>query len=100
MSAAAIRARVGLSVIFFVNGVVLASWVAHILGVKARHGISDGGAVLALPLAGWLVGRFGSRATTCVAAIGFCLTLPLPLISPSVGLLVLALALPRWSPAD
>jgi len=101
---APVRARVGLSVIFFVNGVVLASWVAHIPSVKARHGISDGGlgivllsmaagAVLALPLAGWLIGRFGSRAMTCVAAIGFCLALPLPLISPSVGLLALALAL-------
>jgi MFS family permease len=99
-----VRARVGLSAIFFVNGVVLASWVAHIPEAKARHGISDGGlgivllsmaggAVLALPLAGWLVGRFGSRPITCAAALALCLALPLPVLSPSVALLALSLAL-------
>jgi len=87
---------------FFVNGVVLASWVPHIPAVKARHAISDGelglvlfamaiGAVIALPLAGWLVGRFGSRRMTSVAAVGLCLCLPLPVLAPTIALLALSL---------
>ena len=66
------RSRSAVSTIFFINGVVLASWVPHIPAVKAVHGLSDGqlgmvllamavGAVLTLPLAGWLVGRTGSH---------------------------------------
>jgi fucose permease len=96
------RARLAVSTMFFVNGVVLASWVPHIPAVKARHAISDGelggvlfamavGAVVALPMAGWLVGRFGSRRMTSIAAVGLCLCLPLPVLAPTVALLVLSL---------
>ncbi len=96
------RARWAVSTIFFVNGAILASWVAHIPAVKSRQGISDGqlglvllsmavGAILALPVAGWLMGRLGSRVMTSVAAIGFCLALPLPVIAPNVALVTLAL---------
>src|SRR5439155_15611279 len=46
-----------------------------------------------LPLAGRLIGRFGSRGMTASAALGFCLALPLPVVSPTIGLLVLLLAL-------
>lgn len=98
------RARRAVSAIFFINGAVLASWVAHIPAVKARHEIGDGGlglvllsmavgSVLALPLAGWMIARWGSRLMTAAAALAFCLTLPLPVLSPSVSLVVLALAL-------
>ena len=97
------RARFAVSTVFFVNGVVLASWVPHVPAVKARHGLSDGelgivllsmaaGAVLALPAAGWMVGRLGSRTMTAVAAVALCLALPLPVLSSTVGLLCLALA--------
>lgn len=98
------RARWAVSIIFFINGLVLASWVSHIPAVKAQHAISDGqlglvllsmavGSVLALPLAGWLVSRFGSRRMTALVAVGFCLTLPLPVISVNVELLALSLML-------
>src|SRR3989442_9200428 len=97
------RSRLAVATIFFVNGAVLASWVAHIPGVKERHGIGDGslglvllfmalGAVLALPLGGWLVDRFGSRLITSLAALVFCLALPWPL-SRDVTCLVTALVL-------
>src|SRR5712692_9593059 len=97
-------ARRAVSTIFFINGMVLASWVPHLPAVKAQHAISDGqlgivllsmavGSVLALPLAGWLIGRFGSRRMTALAALGFCLVLPLPIISPNLGLLALSLML-------
>ena len=45
------------------------------------------------PLAGWLVGRFGSRRMTTLAIIAFCLALSLPVISPTVLSLCLALGL-------
>lgn len=97
-------ARCAVSTIFFINGMVLASWVPHIPAVKAQHAISDSqlgivllsmavGSVLALPLAGWLSGRFGSRRTTVIAALGFCLVLPLPIISPNIVLLAFSLML-------
>ncbi|HEV8438863.1 MAG TPA: MFS transporter [Methylomirabilota bacterium] len=101
---ASTRARRAVSTVFFVNGAVLASWVAQIPEVKARHAISDGrlglvllamaaGSILALPLAGWLIGRWGSRLTTVIAAIGLCLALPWPISSPSALLAAVALAI-------
>jgi len=64
--------------VFFLNGLVLASWVPYIPLVKAAHGLRDGvlggvllamavGAVMVLPAAGWLVGRHGSRRVTLLA---------------------------------
>ncbi len=98
------RSRHSVAVIFFTNGFVFASWVPHIPAVKDRHALSDAmlggvllamavGALLALPVAGGLVGRFGSRLVTRVAAIGFCLALPLPVMSPSVMPLLASLVL-------
>ena len=96
--------RQAVSVFFFINGAVLASWVPHIPAIKSRHMMSDGqlgfvllsmaaGSVLALPAAGWLVGWLGSRVMTAVAGVALCLALPLPVASPSVALLSLSLAL-------
>jgi hypothetical protein len=36
------RSRWAVSTIFFINGVVLASWVPHIPAVKTQHALSDG----------------------------------------------------------
>ena len=101
---AIVRSRWAVSVIFFINGVILASWVPHIPAVKQHLRIGDGelglvllsmaaGAVCALSAAGWFVRRFGSRAMTTTAAIGLCLVLPLPVLSPSVPLVALSLLL-------
>ncbi len=98
------RARWAVPAVFFINGVVLASWVPHIPAVKAAHALSDGalgavllcmalGAVLALPLAGWLTSRVGSHRSTAGAALGLCVALPLPVVSPSIALLSLSLVL-------
>ena len=97
-------ARCAVSTLFFINGLVLASWVPHIPAVKSQHAISDGqlgivllamavGSVFALPLAGWMINRYGSRRIASLAALGFCLTLPLLILSPSIGLLAGTLAL-------
>jgi MFS family permease len=99
-----VRARLAVAVVFFANGLVLASWLPHIPAVKAAHGISDGelgpvllgmavGAMLALPVAGFLVARFGSRRMTSAAAIALCLALPLPLVAPRVLVLGTSLVL-------
>jgi len=96
--------RGAVAVCFFINGAVLASWVPHIPAIKSRHMLTDGalglvllsmavGSVLALPAAGWLVGRLGSRVMTAAAGIGICLALPLPVVSPTVALLSLSLAI-------
>jgi MFS family permease len=97
------RPRRAVSILFFVNGAVLASWLPHIPAVKTRLTSGDGqlglvllamaaGAVVALPAAGWLVVRLGSRVVTSVAALAFCLAMPLPVLSPSRPALVAALA--------
>src|SRR6266446_6191957 len=98
------RARWAIATVFFVNGLVIASWVAHIPAIKGRHALGDGelglvllamaaGSVLSLPAAGWLVGRLGSRAMTTTAGVALCLVLPLPVLSGSASLLSLSLAL-------
>jgi fucose permease len=99
-----LRARCAVSTIFFINGVVLASWVPHIPAVKAQHAISDGqlgiillfmavGSLLALPVAGGLISHFGSRTITTLASLSFCLALPFPVLSPNVPTLSLSLML-------
>lgn len=98
----AARARRAVSAVFFANGFALASWVPHIPIVKQRLGIGDGvlglvllamaaGAVAALAASGALVRRFGSRRVTRAAAVGLCLALPLPVLSPTVALVAVAL---------
>jgi MFS family permease len=97
------HARLAVSILFFVNGAVLASWLPHIPAVKARLTSGDGqlglvllamagGAVLALPTAGWLIGRLGSRVVSSAAAVALCVAMPLPVLSPSLPALVVALA--------
>jgi fucose permease len=98
------HARLAVSVLFFVNGAVLASWLPHIPAVKARLTSGDGqlglvllamagGAMVALPTAGWLIGRLGSRALSSSAALALCLAMPLPVLSPTLPALVVTLAL-------
>lgn len=93
---------VAVGAVFFVNGLVLASWVPYIPMVKAAHGLRDGalggvllamagGAVIVLPLAGWLVARLGSRRVTLLAAAALALALPLPLLAPGAILVAAAL---------
>lgn len=97
-------ARWAVSTIFFLNGMVLASWVPHIPAVKVQHTLSDGqlglvllsmavGSVCTLPVAGWLVGRFGSRHMTTWAILACCFVLPLPVMSVNVLLLCISLGL-------
>jgi hypothetical protein len=98
------RARLSISLIFFINGFVVASWLPHIPEVKERLALSDlqlgiallamaMGSVLALPFAGWFAGRFGSDVATRTAGLGLCLLLPAPVLAPTLAVLMLALLL-------
>jgi MFS family permease len=98
------RARAAVTVMFLLNGTVFASWVPHIPTVKARLQINDGqlgllllciaaGSIASLLLSGWLVARFGSRLVSVAAAVGLCLTLPVPVVSASTFLVAASLAI-------
>ncbi|GEP97388.1 MFS transporter [Chitinophaga cymbidii] len=71
--------RLALSVFFFIQGLVFASWASRIPDIKEQMRLSDGalgGLLLALPagqmagmaLSGYLVSRFGSRLIMLIAA--------------------------------
>ena len=79
-----ITAVYGVTAVFFVHGMLFASWVAHIPQVKAHLGISLGllgvallgapiGSILAMSAAGYLVPRLGSRRVLRTGMIGYCL---------------------------
>jgi MFS family permease len=87
-------ARVAVTVVFFVNGTLIAVWAPYIPRIKADLGLSARGlgfvllamafgAVATMPAAGLLVDRFGARATLAVAvALGY-VALPFVLLAPS-----------------
>ncbi|MGY2895097.1 MFS transporter [Deinococcus sp. UYEF24] len=95
-------ARLAVSLVFLVNGAVLATWVSRIPVIKGALGLSDGqlglallgmavGALIAFPVTGFLTARFGSRNVTLSAGALYCLTLPLLALAPSLPLLTLTL---------
>ena len=98
------RARWAALGIFLINGVVIASWVAHIPLIKERFGLSDGalgltllvialGSIASLMLTGGVIARVGSRIVNGVAVLAFCATLPLIVAVSSFPLLLVFLAL-------
>jgi len=102
------RARWAIATVFFVNGLVIASWVPHIPAIKGRHALGDGelglvllamaaGSVLSLPAAGWLVGRLGSRAMTTTAGVALCLA-PSPADSRAEAWPCSRFPWPCWAP--
>ncbi len=96
------RAHVAVVAAFFVNGLLFASWAAHIPKVKAHLGIGDGtlglallgtpvGSVSAMLLCGYLLPRVGSRVVVRVSLAGYCLSGPLIGLAGSVPTLFAAL---------
>lgn len=87
---------------FFVNGVVVGSWLPRLPEIRDRLGLDLRGLGITLALgglgslvgsslSGLVVGRFGARRTAVVA--GFAVYLFLPLISIVPGAVLLALVL-------
>lgn len=95
-------AWLAIAVVFFVNGVTLASWISRIPTLTGRLGLGPGqvgfalmaiaaGALVAFPITGRLVDRRGSAATVALFASIMLLALPFVGAAPSLVLLILAL---------
>ncbi|HXS61535.1 MAG TPA: MFS transporter [Streptosporangiaceae bacterium] len=94
---------VAVTVIFFVNGVLFASWTAHIPHVKAALRLEDGplgiallgapvGSCLAMLLVARLLPIFGSRSIVRVTLLGYCAAGPFVGLAGSQAMLFVALA--------
>ena len=92
-----------MTVIFFVNGVLFASWTAHIPHVKAALRLEDGplgiallgapvGSCLAMLLVARLLPIFGSRRIVRVTLVGYCAAGPFVGLAGSQAMLFVALA--------
>lgn len=91
-------ARRAVLALFFINGAVMASWLARIPQVQSRLALSEGalglvlmgmaaGVLVALTFAGGLVARFGSRAVVTVSSLLLCgLLSPLALMPNAAAL--------------
>jgi predicted MFS family arabinose efflux permease len=99
---AVVRARIAVSIAFFILGAGAGIWAVHIPIVKARLGIDPAilgfallslacGAVLAMPLAGWAMAHAGSRLPTASICLAYTLLIPTPILSPSVIFLFVAM---------
>ncbi|MEJ7762543.1 MAG: MFS transporter [Thermomicrobiales bacterium] len=97
------RARMAVTGVFFLNGVVLASWISRIPAVKSDLGLSEGrlglallgaavGALVAMPATGWVLPRVGSRVMTTTMVMALSAALVLPAVATSAVILALALA--------
>ncbi len=97
-------ARIAVAVLFFLNGVALASWAARIPAIQSKLALSPGelgvallgvaaGALVAMNLSGYLAARFGSKFVTTIAALCLCVTLPLLALASTLPILIVALVL-------
>ncbi|MDW8806275.1 MFS transporter [Streptomyces scabiei] len=96
------RARVALSVVFFVNGALFGNWVLRIPAVKDHVDADTGplglallglavGALLSKQVSGQLVARYGSRPITRLGITLSCLALMLPALAGNIVTLALCL---------
>ncbi|BBL79525.1 MFS transporter [Rubrobacter xylanophilus] len=89
--------------VFFLNGVLVASWFVRIPAVQERLDLGEGllgvallgsaaGALAAMPATGWLISRLGSRPVVLGAGLCLCAALLLPALAPNLLALTLSLA--------
>ena len=87
-------ARTAVSVLFWINGALLASFLPRLPAVKAELGLSNAalgvgiafgpaGALLASAVAGWLVAKVGSGRLAVAASVVYGLALPLVGLAPA-----------------
>lgn len=99
--ATAQRARLAVSIAFFIGGMVIGIWGVHIPAIAARLGVDPAvlglallcvgiGAVTAPALVGWLVARSGSRVTSTIMLAYLIILLPIVVASPTTPALFVA----------
>lgn len=92
------RARVAVSVVFLVHGILVSSWMARIPAVQEGLRLPVGilgavllsaaaGALLAMPVTSKLVGRFGSARVTQLTTGVLCIAVVLPPLAWSAATL-------------
>jgi predicted MFS family arabinose efflux permease len=95
-------ARLAITVIFFINGMVFSNWVPRIPTIQQHLGLRTGtlglalwgvaiGSLLAQACAGRLVTYLGGRAATGIGVVLYCSALPLPALAINLPTLMLAL---------
>lgn len=88
MSRRARIARLSISAIFLLHGILVASWAARVPDIKREFSLSDSalgvslfmigiGSIVAMPVTGALVSRLGSRLITILTGLAMCASLPL-----------------------
>src|SRR5690348_3685788 len=93
------RARLAVTTLFVVHGLLFASWVVRIPDVKAHLHLTDGQLGLALLgaplgvlggqfLVGWLLPKWGSRRLSLVLALAWFAIFPFLGLTPHVFILV------------
>lgn len=97
-------ARIATATVFFVQGFLMANWVAHIPTVKNQLQITSSqlgvallgiavGAIMGMPAMGSLIARWGTRKVTTTGALLGSILTPVLLLAPNYPLLMTALVL-------
>jgi predicted MFS family arabinose efflux permease len=98
------RLRLAITVVFFVNGALFASWASRIPAIADHVGVTTGqlglallcpavGAVATMPLVGYLLPQRSSRTFIAFGVIGLAIAVILPAVAPSLPALAGALLL-------
>jgi hypothetical protein len=87
-----LKPRAATTAVFFVNGAMVGTWIAHIPYMQDRLGVSKAtigfallcmtvGALVAMPLTGQILNRRPSARVVRAAALVYCLLGPLPVLA-------------------
>jgi MFS family permease len=98
------RLRLAITVVFFANGALFASWASRIPAIADHVGVTTGqlglallspavGAILTMPLVGYLLPHRSSRTFTALGVVGLSLAVLLPAVAPTLPALAGALLL-------
>jgi MFS family permease len=96
------RARISVSLIFLIHGILVSNWLSRIPAVQAKLHLPVGilgatllataaGALIAMPLTSKLVGRFGSARVTRAFTLALCASVVLPGLAWNAPVLAVAL---------
>src|SRR5580700_1437679 len=96
------RARISVSLVFLIHGILVSNWLSRIPAVQAKLHLSVGilgatllataaGALIAMPLTSKLVGKFGSALVTRVSTLLLCIGVVLPGLAWNTPVLAAAL---------